>query len=133
MCKKSCVEFIRKTGYSGLFSLEFIRDCKGIDYFMEINFRNDGNSICVTASGMNLPFIWYLYNNGLSIDKELNYDSMKKVLVMPEFNDVGNAIHRCISWLQWLKDVKNTDRFMEFSKYDQKPFWMYIYKRLFRQ
>lgn len=131
--KKSCVEFIRKTGYSGLFSLEFIRDCKGIDYFMEINFRNDGNSICVTASGMNLPFIWYLYNNGLSIDKELNYDSMKEVLVMPEFNDVGNAIHRRISWLQWLKDVKNTDRFMEFSKYDQKPFWMYIYKRLFRQ
>jgi len=131
--RELCVEFIRKTGYSGLFSLEFIRDKKGMDYFMEINFRNDGNSICVTASGMNLPYIWYLHNSGQAIDKELCYDSMKEVLVMPEFSDVGNAIHRRISWSQWLKDVKHTDRFMEFSKYDQKPFWMYIIKRIFHK
>lgn len=129
--RKSCVEFIRRTGYSGLFSLEFIRDKNNTDYFMEINFRNDGNSICVTAAGMNLPYIWYLYNSGQAIQKELCYDSMKEVLVMPEFNDVGNAIHHRISWIQWLKDVKHTDRFMEFSKNDQKPFWMYIIKRLF--
>lgn len=126
-----CIEFIRRTGYSGLFSLEFIRDKKGTDYFMEINFRNDGNSICVTASGMNLPYIWYLSNSGQSIEKELSFDTMKEVLVMPEFQDIGNVIHRRISWSNWLKDVKNTDRFMEFSKHDQKPFWMYIFKRLF--
>lgn len=131
--REPCVEFIRKTGYSGLFSLEFIRDKKNTDYFMEINFRNDGNSICVTASGMNLPYIWYLYNSGLPVDNELCYDSMKEVLVMPEFNDIGNAIHRRISWSKWLKDVKDTDRFMEFSKHDQKPFWMYIFKRIFQK
>lgn len=129
--KESCVEFIRKTGYSGLFSLEFIRDNNGVDYFMEINFRNDGNSICVTASGMNLPYIWYLYNSGNNIENELCYDSMKEVLVMPEFNDIGNAIHNRISWFKWLMDVRNTDRFMEFSKHDQKPFWMYIFKKIF--
>lgn len=129
--RKSCVEFIRQTGYSGLFSLEFIRGEDGVDYFMEINFRNDGNSICVTASGMNLPYIWYLYNSGNNIDDELCYDSMKEVLVMPEFNDIGNAIHNRISWSKWISDVKNTDRFMEFSKHDQKPFWMYIFKRIF--
>lgn len=130
--ENACVNFIRKTCYSGLFSLEFLRDKEGNDYFMEINFRNDGNSICVTASGINLPYIWYLYNCGKSFEEELNYDRMKEVLVMPEFNDVGNAIHRRISLWQWLKDVKNTDRFMEFSKHDQKPFWMYIAKRLFK-
>ena len=129
--RKSCVEFIRKTEYSGLFSLEFIRDKKGIDYFMEINFRNDGNSICVTASGINLPYIWYIYNSGQTIDKELCFDSMREVLVMPEFNDIDNAIHRRISWSKWLKDIRATDRFMEFSKHDQKPFWMYIFKRIF--
>ena len=131
--RESCVKFIRKTGYSGLFSLEFIRDKKGIDYFMEINFRNDGNSICVTASGMNLPYIWYLYNSNQDIEKELCYDLMKEVFVMPEFNDIGNAIHGRISWIKWLMDVKHTDRFMEFSKYDQKPFWMYIFNRLFHK
>ncbi len=127
----ACIDFIRNTGYSGLFSLEFIRDKSGKDFFMEINFRNDGNSICVTAAGMNLPYIWYAYGSNLPIESELKYDNMTSVLVMPEFNDIGNAIHRRISWLQWLKDVKNTDRFMEFSKYDQKPFWMYILKRIF--
>lgn len=127
----SCVRFIKNTGYSGLFSLEFIRDKKGIDYFMEINFRNDGNSICVTASGMNLPYIWYSFNCGKSIEKELSFESMKEVLVMPEFNDISNAIHREISWTQWLKDVWHTDRFMEFSKYDQVPFWVALHKRLF--
>lgn len=129
--RERCVDFIRKTGYSGLFSLEFIRDKGGTDYFMEINFRNDGNSICVTASGMNLPYIWYLYNSGNPIDKELCFEAMKEVLVMPEFNDIGNAIHRRISWRKWLSDVKHTDRFMEFSKRDQRPFWMYIIKRIF--
>lgn len=129
----SCLEFIKNTKYSGLFSLEFIRDNNGVDYFMEINFRNDGNSICVTASGINLPYIWYRYNCGDSIENEICYDSMKEVLVMPEFNDIGNAIHKRISWAQWLMDVKRTDRFMEFSKYDQKPFWMYIFKRIFNK
>lgn len=129
--KEACLRFIRNTGYSGLFSLEFIRDKNGTDFFMEINFRNDGNSICVTASGMNLPYIWYLHNNGQSIEKELCYKDMKEVFVMPEFNDIGNAIHGRISWTEWINDVRKTDRFMEFSKHDQKPFWMYIIKRVF--
>lgn len=131
--REACIEFIRKTGYSGLFSLEFIRDKNGIDYFMEINFRNDGNSICVTASGMNLPYIWYLSCSGQSYDAELCYDSMKEVLVMPEFQDVGNAVHHRISWFKWFKDVIHTDRFMDFSIQDQKPFWMYIIKRIFNR
>ena len=109
--------------YSGLFSLEFLRGKDGRDYFMEINFRNDGNSICVTASGMNLPYIWYLYNCGLSYSEELCYDKMKEVIVMPEFDDFANVKNRTISLWHWLKDIKRTDRFMEFSKYDQKPFW----------
>ena len=50
---------------------------------------------------------------------------------MPEFNDISNAIHREISWTQWLKDVWHTDRFMEFSKHDQVPFWVALHKRLF--
>lgn len=131
--KDACIRFIRNTGYSGLFSLEFLRDKKSNDYFMEINFRNDGNSICVTASGMNLPYIWYLYNCGLSIEKEVCFDNMREVFVMPEFNDIGNALHGRISWIQWLRDVRRTDCFMEFCKHDQKPFWVYIYKKIFHE
>lgn len=130
--EKACKDFLKATGYSGLFSMEFLRDKQGHDYFMEINFRNDGNSICVTASGMNLPYIWYLANTGQVYDSELCYDDMKSVFVMPEFNDVVNVIYGRISLTQWLKDVLMTNRFMEFSKHDQKPFWVYIYKKMFR-
>ena len=124
--EKSCIGFLQATSYSGLFSLEFIRGKDGKDYFMEINFRNDGNSICVTASGMNLPYIWYLYNCGLPIDKELCYDKMKEVLVMPEFEDFHFVWTGQLGLLHWLKDVMRTDRFMDFSRKDQKPFWQKI-------
>lgn len=50
-------KFIRKSGYSGLFSVEFLRGKDGKDYFLEMNFRNDGNAICVTDAGYNLPYI----------------------------------------------------------------------------
>lgn len=119
----NCQNFLKATGYSGLFSLEFLRGKDGKDYFMEINFRNDGNSICVTASGMNLPYIWYLYNCDLPIDKELCYDKMKGVLVMPEFEDFHFVRTGQLGLIHWLKDVMKTDRFMDFSKTDQKPFW----------
>lgn len=77
-------EFIRATGYSGLFSVEFIRDSSGRDYFMEMNFRNDGNAIVMTAGGANLPYIWYLYNtNGDWTD--LCGKKIKKATAVPLF------------------------------------------------
>ena len=120
--EESCRSFLKSTNYSGLFSIEFLRGKDDKDYFMEINFRNDGNSICVTASGMNLPLIWYLYNSGLSYEDELCYDKMKRVLVMPEFDDFHFVRTREIGFAAWIKDVRRTDRFMEFSKKDPMPF-----------
>lgn len=128
--EESCTKFIKSTGYSGLFSLEFLRGNDGIDYFMEINFRNDGNSICVTASGMNLPYIWYLYCNGHSYESEIHYEEMKEVIVMPEFNDFDNVKKRKITLLHWISDIIKTDRFMEYDRQDSKPFWVQLYRLL---
>ena len=111
--------------------MEFLRGKDGKDYFMEINFRNDGNSICVTASGMNLPYIWYLYNCGDPYTEELCYDKMKEVLIMPEIDDFHNVRTRQISLFHWLNDVRRTDCFMEFSKHDQRPFWAKIKSLIF--
>lgn len=122
----TCKKFLKATGYSGLFSLEFLRGKDGRDYFMEINFRNDGNSICVTASGMNLPYIWYLYKTGKPYTKELCFDDMQEVFVMPEIDDFHNVRTKKLGLWTWLKDVRRTDCFMEFSRHDQKPFWAKI-------
>ena len=54
-----CKAFLKHVKYSGLFSMEFLRDSNGVDYYMETNFRNDGNAICVTKAGYNLPWLFY--------------------------------------------------------------------------
>ncbi len=118
--------FLKTVGYSGLFSLEFLRGKDGKDYFMEINFRNDGNAICVTASGVNLPYIWYLYNTGLDYRKEIESSLVKPVYVMPEFADLSLVVHRKLSLFTWLKDIRRTDRFMEYDKHDKVPFYQLL-------
>lgn len=122
---EKCIDFIRKVGYSGLFSIEFLRDKNGIDYFMEMNFRNDGNAICVTASGSNLPYMWYLANTGGDYKQETVSSKFKPVYVMPEFADFSCfVLSRKISFWTWLKDVRRTDKFMEFDNNDMKPFFV---------
>lgn len=115
------IEFVKRTGYSGLFSVEFLKGKDGIDYFMEINFRNDGNAICVTAAGVNLPYIWYL--NAIGQDYTMEIKDIKPVFVMPEFDDMAQMFHRKVSFFQWLRDIYSTDCFMEFDRRDRKPFY----------
>lgn len=52
-----CVSMILETGYEGLFDLEFILGEDGILYFMEINFRVDGE-IYKLSKGINLLDEW---------------------------------------------------------------------------
>lgn len=117
-----CKSFVMQTGYSGLFSMEFLRGKDGKDYFMEINFRNDGNAICVTEAGLNLPYIWFLYNCGKDYSSELLDKKIASVYVMPEFDDFRLFVHRKVGLLTWIKDFRRTDRFMEYDKHDKSPF-----------
>ncbi len=128
---EECKKFIKATGYSGLFSMEFIRDKNGNDYFLEINFRNDGNAICVTAAGVNLPYIWYLHNSCGDISST-NTTKVEKKLVMPEFNDFMFVRRKEITFKQWRKDVKRTDCFMEYDKKDKRPFYSKLFSIIFR-
>lgn len=122
---KKCTEFVRRTGYHGLFSLELLRDKKGNDYFMEINFRNDGNAICVTAAGMSLPYIWYLDCIGADYSHE-SKKIIKPVYVMPDMAELKLLATKQISLREYISDFKKTNRFMEFDKKDMKPFWKLI-------
>lgn len=114
--------FVKQCGYSGLFSLEFLKGKDGKDYFMEINFRNDGNAICVTAAGINLPYIWYLYNAGEEYHNELDNSMVRPVYIMPEFTDFVYVLKRQLNFFKWIKDVHKTARFMDFDKQDLAPF-----------
>ena len=122
---ENCKEFVRRTGYHGLFSLEFLRDKDGQDYFIEINFRNDGNAICVTAAGMSLPYIWYLDCAGKEYTEEANKE-ISPVYVMPDIAELKLFLTRQISLREYISDFKKTNRFMEYDKKDPKPFWKLI-------
>lgn len=122
---EKCKEFVRRTGYHGLFSLEFLRDKNGKDYFMEINFRNDGNAICVTAAGMSLPYIWYLDCIGADYSEERN-KIINPVYVMPDMAELKLLVTGQISPWEYISDFRKTDRFMEHDKIDPKPFWKLV-------
>ena len=127
---QECEKFIRTIGYSGLFSMEFLRGKDGKDYFMEINMRNDGNAICVTASGVNLPYIWYCHCIKSEEWIQEASNRVREVLAMPEFDDFVDVLTHTISIFQWIKDVLRTDCFMEYDKRDTKPFYHGLLQQL---
>lgn len=97
---------------------------------MEINFCNAGNGTSVTNAGVNLPYIWYLYNSGLDYSNELK--SIMRQYVMPEFTELGMWYSGQIRWTQFRKDMKLADVYMDFDCDDPAPTngW-YSYRRLF--
>ena len=125
---KACKDFIKAIGYQGLFSMEYLRDKNGNDYFMEINMRNDGNGICVTGAGVNLPYIWYQYCIGEDYTKE-SKKIVQDIFVMPEFDDFTLLLKRKVSLTTWWKDYKRTSTFMEYCDKDPKPY--YVRKKQF--
>lgn len=116
--------YIQDCKYSGLFSFEIMRDKHDMVWFLEVNFRNDGNAWCVTKSGVNLPVIWVKACLGEDYSSELNIPS--KIVMMPEYQDLKLVLQRKISLLQWIRDWRRTDYYMEYDKDDSKPFWQYL-------
>lgn len=114
-------QFILKTQYIGLFSVEFIKSQKGNNYFMEINFRNDGNAYAVTGSGCNLPYIWC---KGMLGHINENHTIPKETFVIPELIDfLQSVLTHKISLFRWMKDVIKSDTYLLYNKHDKKPFY----------
>ena len=120
--------FIKSTGYSGLFSVEFLHDKSGVDYFTEMNFRNDGNSYVVTKSGVNLPFLWYKEGCG-ELDKSDYLElQVKAVSFCPEHVYVGSIITHEVGFKEGVKNIKNASCYGLYFKNDKKPFMYFWYK-----
>jgi len=121
-------KYIRDCAYNGLFSIEFIRSKDDDIYFLEINFRNDGNACCVTSAGVNLPMIWIKGCYGEDYSHELK--TVKTITAMPEFQDFKLVLQHKIGFLQWLHDVKCTDCFFDWNKKDIRPFFRFIINKI---
>ncbi len=120
-------EFIRETGYSGLFSVEFMHGKDGKDYFLEMNFRNDGNSFVVTSSGTNLPYIYYLYCTGGDYKSEILNSQVKESYLMPEDSYFLSMLDGEIPFKVWLTNLKRATCYLTYYKGNSRPFWSLIW------
>lgn len=112
-------EFISATRYNGPFSVEFLRDKNGKDYFTEMNFRNDGNAYCQTCAGMNVPYIMYLYYSGGDYKTELEKSEIHSIYMVPEFEYLQFKLKGEFGWKEWFQNMKKANCYNTFFRNDK--------------
>ncbi len=122
-------QFIRKIGYVGLFSVEFMRGKDGVDYFLEINMRNDGNAYCVTTAGVNLPYLWYKYADDSKTEITEQTTFTRPIYWLPEA-DLKSI--KTIGPAKWISQWLAADSHAYASLHDPMPFVHYFYRLIER-
>ena len=121
------VDFIKQTGYSGPFSVEFLRGKDGVNYFTEMNFRNDGNAVCQTAAGFNIPYIYYLYYSGGNYKKEIAESKIKTTWLMPELFYLKFLLQKEFGFKEWCKNMHKANCYTTYFKDDKRPFIAFVF------
>lgn len=116
--KESLEIMLKATGYTGLFSAEYLLK-DGKYYFLEVNFRNDGNTYVATAAGINLPYIWYSSCCGVMVEET---KGCFPCFFMLDIEDFLARKKNGVSLCQWNKDRKRANVFLVYNKEDKKPF-----------
>lgn len=129
--------FVRKTQYTGPFSIEFLKAKNGKKYFTEMNFRNDGNAICVAKSGTNIHYILYLFLTGGDYRKEIEASKVEKVYLVPEIYYFTCLLKREFGFKEWFRNMRKANCYTTWFKNDPLPFFYFLYwamtKRLFKR
>ena len=123
----------RKTGYSGIFSMEFLRDKDDNFYFLEINFRNSTWSYAHTHVGVNLPVIWAksTLTGHLDVsDVKIMKDTFTAIQEFTDFKD--SVLGRKVSLWQWIKEFRSCDCPFYYNEEDNAPLWSILRKKILR-
>lgn len=124
--KEGIIKFLDVVGYEGIFSVEFLRKNEK-NYFMEVNFRNDGLSYVSTVFGRNLPAFYVEGNETKNLRKG------KPVYMMHLLNDLKLVARRKNNPLKWLVEFLKTDAFIDYNKKDIRPFWLFILSKMIKK
>ena len=109
---------MKHTGYRGLFSAEFLKKGENF-YFLEVNFRNDGNTYVATASGNNLP-LQYVYS--ITEQQIVEANPHYPCYFMLDIEDFLARGRNGVTLIQWNRDKRQADCFLVYNKKDKKPF-----------
>lgn len=107
--------FISQSGYHGPFSVEFIHTQDGRNYFMEVNFRNEGLAYASTCAGANLHALY------LNPSKKYNANKVRKIYMMNYSVDYLHVKEERLSKVQWWRDFFRTRCFINMSFRDPMP------------
>lgn len=116
-CVYKLEAMMKSSGYRGLFSAEFLLK-DDIYYFLEVNFRNDGNTYVSTASGRNLPLL-YVHS---VVGRVFENMPVFPCYFMLEIEDFMTLRHNHVSISQWRHDLKECNICLVYNKHDIKPF-----------
>lgn len=122
MC--SLEKFLHRSHYHGPFSVEFLHTKENKNYFMEVNFRNEGLAQAATAAGANL--------HALYADSQRNYDARKvhPIYMMNYSIDYLHVKEGRTSRRIWWRDLLRTRCFINFSFSDPMPAMTYYLSKL---
>ena len=129
------LRFIRKIHYVGLGSVEFKLDDRDKTYKMiELNARLPMQNIHATLAGVNFPLIQYMDLSDQLNEPTFDWrDGVKWVDCMQDFlasyEDFSN---RQLSFLTWLRSVRNADCHAYFADDDPLPFVQQYLSNLFK-
>lgn len=118
--------FIREAGYHGPFSVELLHTKEGRNYFMEVNFRNEGLAYASTCAGANLHALY------ADASKAIDWSRFRRTYMMNYSIDLLYVKEGDISCWHWLKDFFKTRCFINFCLSDLGPTLAYYRAKLRR-
>lgn len=124
-------EMMSSYRYTGLFSVEFLVS-DGLVFFLEINFRNDGNGYFPAIGGVNLV---ERYIEGLVNAKkpDMNERIDHSFYMMREHVDIKYVISTKYPLIKWLGEIRRAEVFQIWNRKDINPFVRLIKNKLFKR
>lgn len=127
---KKVHSLIKALGYTGPFSVEFGHE-KGINYFFEVNLRNDGTSHYPLNMGINFAEIYYKSYQSKNI--EIPTISKQAYLKVNDIKDIKRMLQGKDSPIRWLRDFFGAGSYRYYQTGDNRmilaviPMFVYYY------
>ena len=126
-------ELMRKTKYSGVFSIDLLIGKDEKIYFLEVNFRNSAWSYPSTSAGVNLLVIWAQSILAKKLDVENVKIKKMPYSAIAEFDELSHAFREGIGkTVKVIRKVIDCNCCVIWNRKDQGPFWT-IVKKYFKR
>lgn len=125
-------ELFKLTRFNGIFEIEFMLGPNDEQYFLEINLRASTWNYAINVGGGNMPYFWAKS----TLMGRIPYEEMDlrketfTAMVEPDDFILNVCKMKRVSFLKWLKEVRECECHYFYNSKDKSPFYHYIYNRI---